>query len=125
MTEDELEQGDLPASVRLQVYREEVRGNIEAFSSALSSMWKAILVLLLVATLGVVGSIWNRQEILNSRENGYKGRMVLCLSVLVDNDREFAMPTQCLSKKVLVYYPDEVCSDLDLPDGCGSRNEES
>lgn len=100
---------ELPDSLRLQVYREEIRGNIEAFGSALSAMWKAILVITVVGLLSIAGSVWNREEILNSREYNYKGRMVNCLDLLVDDDRDFPIPAPCLETNVARYYPTEIC----------------
>lgn len=90
------------------------------------SIWRAICVLLVLGLAGLVGAISNRHEVLQNRENGFRSRMVSCLSVVVDSDRTFDIPPQCLVPAVVVFYPPNVCPQLGLNDDqCGTRSDEA
>lgn len=65
----------------------------------------------------------DQQEIIEDRvvgrENGFKNRSITCMSLVVDNDRDFALPTTCTDDEILKYYPPRICADLGAPAGCG------
>lgn len=52
---------------------------------------------------------------------GYKSRAIACESVIIDNDRTFALAEDCTEDALLPYYPPEICSLLTAPALCGTE----
>lgn len=116
-------EGPIPDQVRRDLHRAEIKEDIHSFGNAIAAMWKVIMVLLVIALLSVAGHIYIREEVLTSRELDLQGRAVNCTVMLVDNDRTFSMPAQCLSDDVLPFYPQTVCPLLgDMPK-CASKSD--
>lgn len=72
---------------------------------------------------GQIGQIEDRQN--QAEERGYINRAMTCLILIVDNDRFFELPDECLHPRVAAYYPREVCTVLEgigssAPD-CGEK----
>lgn len=55
-----------------------------------------------------------------SRERGFINRSVSCQAVVVDNDRTWEIPDECLEDDVIKYYPPSLCAVLSLGPPCGS-----
>lgn len=60
-------------------------------------------------------------EIEANRLSNRRTRSAVCLSIYLDADRTFAMPSFCLEPEVAQFYPPEVCIEIEHPEGCGSR----
>ncbi len=77
-------------------------------------LWAVVYVLivltLLVGLVVVVYSEAIRDAIDQEQELGFQRGSVDCLSVVVDNDRNFDLPPYCRRVEVLVFYPIEVCN---------------
>lgn len=56
-------------------------------------------------------------------ERGYKNRAVTCQSLIVDNDRTFALTDDCTEPDVMKYLPPEICQVMGATsaDGCGTQ----
>lgn len=53
------------------------------------------------------------------RERGFINRSVSCQAVVVDNDRTWGIPLECLDPDITKYYPVDLCVILGLPAPCG------
>jgi hypothetical protein len=84
-----------------------------------------IVIVLLVGAITVIYAESTRNFLETGRSLGFERGAVDCLTIVVDNDRDFALPQYCQRAEVVVYYPPEVC-DTYLPDlpVCGEGWEE-
>lgn len=71
----------------------------------------------------------NQQDVLVNqeagKERGFQIRAVSCESVIIDNDRRFALSDNCTEDDVIKYYPPGVCEYLGNPPVCGTKYEPS
>jgi hypothetical protein len=69
----------------------------------------------------VVGAVKSEQA--NGRERGFKNRAVVCQSLMVDNDRSWALTDDCTEPDVMKYYPPLLCQTMGATqaDGCGTE----
>lgn len=92
-------------------------------------LWAAIYALiLLVIVVGMTSFLGNEQTqdtLSESRTQGFERGAVVCLTVVVDDDRAFAPPTYCKRPEVTAYYPPEVCAEFfDQSAACSEKWEE-
>jgi hypothetical protein len=86
-------------------------------------MWGVIIVFgILILALGGI-AIEARLFLAEGHTLGYQRGAVDCLSLMVDNDREFKMPDYCLNPNVVVYYPAPVCDQYFDGDARCGREE--
>lgn len=73
-------------------------------------MWAVIIVVsILVFLLGGL-ILETRFYLSEGRTLGYKRGAVDCLTVLVDGDRDFGLPSYCSDTRLVIYYPAPVCN---------------
>lgn len=93
-------------------------------------LWAAVLVLAaIVFILGgflVETRLYISDTVEVNRQLDYERGSVDCLSVVVDNDRDFDLPPYCGQIGVIIYYPQEVCDSF-FPNSseCGQNQRES
>lgn len=79
-------------------------------------LWAAIAVLIIVASIsGLVTVLYSestRNYLETSREIDFQRGAVDCLTIIVDNDRYFALPTYCSRSEVRAHFPPEVCEQF-------------
>jgi hypothetical protein len=78
-----------------------------------------LLTVIVVVMIGFHGeSTTNNIE--KSRQLGFERGSIDCLTLVVDDDRAFDLPSYCHRAEVIIYYPPDVCRAF-LPDegSCG------
>ena len=76
-------------------------------------LWAAVYVLIAIALLAGLTTIIYAENTRNflevAQELDYESSAILCMSVVVDNDRNFDIPRYCDNPEVVVHFPPEVC----------------
>lgn len=85
-------------------------------------IWSVIFAMAILVF--ILGGIVVESRIYLSREHtlGFERGAAYCLTVVVDNDRDFELPEYCKGPDLVIYYPEDVCSRF-FPDShiCGSE----
>lgn len=97
---------------------DDVHAAVAIFDRTMNSMWKAILILLVLVVITGIGAIATRHEALKGQEIGYEAQAVTCQIVI---EKGFEIPGQCLTEPVVKFYSEEVCALVDHPPSCGTK----
>lgn len=89
-------------------------------------LWGAIYVLIAIALLSAVVTAYYAERTIDfhvtDREGGFQRGAIDCLSVVIDNDRDFELPVYCTKPEVFAYFPPEICEVyLRDEDSCGEK----
>lgn len=79
------------------------------------------LYLIIWFLFGIISDVRHNQK--TGAERGFKSRAVACQSLIVDNDRSFALTDDCTEPNVMKFLPPEVCRVMGATqaDGCGTE----
>lgn len=89
-------------------------------------LWAAIAVLIVIALLsGGITAYYAERTIdfhQTDREAGDQRGAVDCLQVVIDDDRNFGLPSYCARPEIILYFPPEVCEVyFEGAASCGDR----
>lgn len=101
---------------------------LRAGQEPIDRLWAAIYVLILIVVLVGITTVYYAESNQNyqgtTRVLGFERGSVDCLSVVIDNDRDFDIPPYCRRSEIVVYYPSEVCEAFFAHSDICSKNWE-
>lgn len=122
---DDLEQEFL-GDVRIKPDQHKLQDLFRQWVEPILTVGVAAIFVALFFMFGAIADLQHQQDDIiqnqaEGRERTFQTRAVQCESVIIDNDRDFALTSNCTTDEVLAYYPPTICEYFDNPANCGTK----